>query len=85
MLVKNMWNLSRAGGKTDERWTGPYAIVNIHEKGLYRLRKLSDGKQLANNINESRLKPFYERKTEYSNGSSQNLGENRCWAARMKM
>ena len=52
VLVKNMRNLSRAGGKTDERWTGPYAIVNIHQKGLYRLRKLSDGKQLANNINE---------------------------------
>ena len=50
VLVKNMRNLSRAGGKTDEWWTGPYAIVNIHEKGLYRLRKSSDGKQLANNI-----------------------------------
>ena len=62
VLVKNMQNLSRAGGKTDERWTGPYAIVNIHEKGLYRLRKLSDGKQLANKINESRLKTFHERK-----------------------
>ncbi|KAL5491158.1 hypothetical protein EMCRGX_G016393 [Ephydatia muelleri] len=61
VLVKNMRNLSRAEGKTDERWTGPYAIVNIHEKRLYRLRKLSDGKQLANNINESRLKPFHER------------------------
>ena len=82
MLVKNMRNLSRAGGKTDERWTGPYAIVNIHEKGLYRLRKLSDGKQLANNINESRLKPFHERKTEYSNGSSQNLGEKQVLGSR---
>ena len=27
--MKNIRNLSRAGGKTDERWTGPYAIVNI--------------------------------------------------------
>ena len=82
MLVKNIRNLSRAGGKTDERWTGPYAIVNIHEKGLYRLRKLSDGKQLANNINESRLKPFHERKTEYSNGTSQNLGEKQVLGSR---
>eukprot|EP00731_Ephydatia_muelleri_P029862 Em0021g385a len=82
VLVKNMRNLSRAGGKTDEWWTGPYAIVNIHEKGLYRLRKLSDGKQLANNINESRLKPFHERITEYSNGSSQNLGEKQVLGSR---
>ena len=82
VLVKNMWNLSRARGKTDERWTGPYAIVNIHEKGLYRLRKLSDGKQLENNINESRLKPFHERKTEYSNGLSQNLGEKQVLGSR---
>ena len=42
--MKNMRILSRAGGKTEEQWTGPYAIVNIDEKGLYRLRKLSDGK-----------------------------------------
>ena len=75
MLVKIMRNLSRAGGKTDERWIGPYAIVNNHEKGLHRLRKLSDGKQLANKINESRLQPFHERKTEYCNGSSRNLDE----------
>ncbi|KAL5502510.1 hypothetical protein EMCRGX_G009300 [Ephydatia muelleri] len=46
------------------------------------LRKLSDGKQLANNINESRLKPFHERKTEYSNGSSQNLGEKQVLGSR---
>ena len=51
-------------------------------KGLYRLRKLSDGKQFANNINESRLKPFHERKTEYSNGSSQNLGEKQVVGSR---
>ena len=49
---------------------------------MHRLRKLSDGKQLANKINESRLKPFHERKTEYSNGSSQNLGENQVLGSR---
>ena len=34
VLLKNMRNLSRASGKTDKRWFGPYTIVKIHDKEL---------------------------------------------------
>ena len=72
VLVKNMRNLSRKGGKTDVRWTGPYSIIVIHEKGLYSLQNCK-GKTLAKKINGSRLKLYHERKGNCSNVSSQQV------------
>ncbi|KAL5510213.1 hypothetical protein EMCRGX_G005721 [Ephydatia muelleri] len=67
-----MWNLSRKGGKSEVRWTGPYSIIVIHEKGLYSLQNCN-GKTLAKKINGSRLKLYHERKGNCSNVSSQQL------------
>ena len=72
VLVKNMRNLSRKGGKPDVRWTGPYSIIVIHEKGLYSLQNYN-GKTLAKKINGSRLKLYHERKGNCSNVSSQQV------------
>ena len=55
VLVKNMQNVYRKGGESDVRWTGPYSIIVIHEKGLYSLQNCN-GKMLAKKINGSRLK-----------------------------
>ena len=72
VLVKNMKNLSRKGGKSDVRWTGPYSIIVIHEKGLYSLQNCN-GKMLAKKINGSRLKLYHEHKGNCSNVSSQQV------------
>ena len=69
MLVKHMGNLSRKGGKTDVRWTGPYSIIVIHEKGLYSLQ-ICNGKML---VNGSRHKLYHECKENCSNVSSQQV------------
>ena len=52
------------------RWTGPYSIIVIHEKGLYSLQ-ICNEKMLAKKINGSRLKLYHERKGNCSNVSSQ--------------
>ncbi|KAL5515577.1 hypothetical protein EMCRGX_G000762 [Ephydatia muelleri] len=67
-----MKNLSRKGGKSDVRWTGPYSIIVIHEKGLYSLQNCN-GKMLAKKINGSRLKLYHEHKGNCSNVSSQQV------------
>ena len=72
MLVKNMRNISRKGGKSYVRWTGPYSIIVIHEKGLYSLQNCN-GKMLAKKINGSRLKLYHKRKGNCSNVSSQQV------------
>ena len=43
---ENTRNLSSKGEKSDVRWTGPYSIIVIHEKGLYSLQNCN-GKTLA--------------------------------------
>ena len=70
--MKNMRNLNRKGGKSDVRWTGPYSIIVIYEKGLYSLQNCN-GKTLAKMINGSRLKLYNERKGNCSNVSSQQV------------
>ena len=76
VLVKNMRNLSRKGEKTDVRWTGPYSIIVIHEKGLYSLQ-ICNGIMLAKKINGSRHKLYHECKENCSNVSSQQVLEYR--------
>ena len=55
-----MRNLSRAHGKTDKRWFGPYTIVKIHDKELCSLKNKS---VLFRRVRGNRLTTFHERHT----------------------
>lgn len=45
VLVKNMKNNHRMGGKLDSRWIGPYVVSEKLAKGQYRLKN-KDGNVL---------------------------------------
>ena len=44
-MLKNMKNAHRMGGKMDEKWTGPYEVVESLSRGCYKL-KATSGKVL---------------------------------------
>jgi hypothetical protein len=67
VLVRNMRNVSRKGGKMDVRWTGPYVIAAHVGKGRYRLMEEQSGNPLKQAINSSRLKKYIERPTQEKN------------------
>ena len=45
VLLKNMKNSHRMGGKMDPKWIGPYSVIERVSKGRYKLCSLS-GKEL---------------------------------------
>ena len=59
MLLRNMRNEARKGGKLQQPWSGPYTISKVLPKGLYRLRN-QDGTELKTSYNSSRLKVYYQ-------------------------
>lgn len=61
VLRKNMVNTHRMGGKLDPKWFGPYKVVEITDKGLYRLQCHKSGKMLKQAISSLQLKPYIER------------------------
>ena len=67
VLVRNMRNVSRKGGKMDVRWTGPYVIAAHVGKGRYRLMEEKSGNPFKQAINSSRLKKYIERPTQEKN------------------
>ena len=38
MLLRNLRNEARKGGKLERAWSGPYTISKVLPKGLYNLR-----------------------------------------------
>ena len=59
VLLRNMRNEARKGGKLQQPWSGPYTISKVLPKGLYRLRN-QDGTELKTSYNSSRLKVYYQ-------------------------
>ena len=58
VLLRNLRNEARKGGKPERAWSGPYAISKVLPKGLYKL--LNDGGiELKASYNSSRLKVYY--------------------------
>lgn len=47
VLLKNLRNEARKGGKLERVWSGPYTISKVLPKGLHKLRK-EDGTDLKN-------------------------------------
>ena len=71
VLVKNMRNFDRKGGKMDTRWIGSYIITADVGKGRYGLLNQESGKHLAKTINSSRLKKYLERKPDEKSTETQ--------------
>ena len=58
MLLRNLRNEARKGGKLERAWSGPYTISEVFPKGLYNLRN-EDGIELKTSFDSSRLKINY--------------------------
>ena len=56
VLLKNMQNVDRKGGKMNTCWTGPYKITSYLGKGRFRLLNEETGKHIAKAFNRCRLK-----------------------------
>ena len=59
VLVKNMKNTHRMGGKLDIRWTGPYEVIDDIGKMRYKVKCKKTGKTLKQILHSSRLKHYY--------------------------
>lgn len=61
VLRKNMVNKHRMGGKLDPKWLGPYRVVEITKKGLYKLQCHKSNKMLKQAFPSLQLKQYIER------------------------
>ena len=59
VLLKNMANSHRMGGKLDCVYTGPYTVAEILDKGRYCLQN-ADGRKLKMLYNGVLLKEYVE-------------------------
>ena len=61
VLKKDFTRRKRKGGKLDEKWVGPYRIVNALGRGLYRLEDVADSKKVVSRVNGVHLKKYHVR------------------------
>ena len=76
VLVKNMKNTHRMGGKLDIRWTGPYEVVKDCGKMLYKLKFKKTGIALKQAVHCSRLKHYIHPACEVSQVSLDSIKSN---------
>lgn len=63
VLLRNMENDARKGGKLQQDWSGPYVISKVLPKGLY---KLKDGdRKLKRAYNSTRLKIYHHPRSTH--------------------
>ncbi|KAL5477308.1 hypothetical protein EMCRGX_G024090 [Ephydatia muelleri] len=62
VLMRNSAKDSKKGDKMAQRWLGPYKVVQILEKGVYKQQNPSTGKNLKKCVNGCRLKVFLKSK-----------------------
>ena len=70
VLLRNLWNEARKGGKLERAWSGPYTISKALPKGLYNLRN-EDGTELKTSFDSSRLKIYYHSVQSHPNTNTQ--------------
>ena len=58
VLVKDFHKKKKAGGKLHTRFTGPYEILGKANKGVYRLRSISDSSEKQ--VSGAHIKPYIE-------------------------
>eukprot|EP00731_Ephydatia_muelleri_P009172 Em0004g1510a len=71
VLLRNMRNLTRKGGKLKKEWSGTYVIDELCGKGLYRLKNES-GEILKKKYNSAQLKIYQQRQEYPAAGSDEN-------------
>lgn len=78
VLVRNMKNTHRMGGKLDIRWTGPYEVVEDCGKMRYKLKSRKAGNVLKTTVHCSRLKHYIHPASEEQDDEKQeDTGEER--------
>ena len=60
VLKKDFSRKKRKGGKLDEKWLGPFTIVGMLGRGLYRLQAV-DTTDIIPRVNGVHLKPYLTR------------------------
>ena len=70
VLLRNLRNEARKGGKLERAWSGPYTISKVLPKGLYNLRN-EDGTELKTSFDSSRLKIYYHSVQSHPNTNTQ--------------
>jgi len=58
VLLKNMRNNARKGGKLEKSWSGPYTVSSVLPKGLYKLQN-EHIDELKTSFNSTRLKTYF--------------------------
>ena len=63
--VKNSHQDSKKGDKMKHKWSGPYEVCDVLDKGVYHLMN-SKGKVLKKGVNQCRLKQYYSTSSDKS-------------------
>ena len=59
VMLKNMKNEARKGGKLEQAWSGTYTVSRVLPKGVYKLRN-DDGTELKTSYNSTRVKVYFQ-------------------------
>lgn len=57
VLKKDFSRKKRKGGKLDEKWLGPFTIIGVLGRGLYRLQAVNST-EIIPRVNGVHLKPY---------------------------
>ncbi len=57
-MLKNSKKESKKGDKLKARWTGPYEIHEVLDKGVCKIKNTKSEKILATAVNQARLKVY---------------------------
>ena len=58
VLKKDFTRRKRKGGKLDEEWDGPYRVLRVLGRGLYRLENVADPKKVIPRVKGVHLKKY---------------------------
>ena len=72
VLLRNLRNEVRKGGKLERAWSGPYTISKVLPKGFYKLLN-EDGTELKTSFNSSRLKVYYHPVQSHPNTNASEM------------
>ena len=72
VMLKNMQNAHRMGGKMDLTWKGPYTIQKMVGKGRYQL-KTKNGQVLKKLYNGILLKEYYSTGADHQSTTPEKI------------
>ncbi|XP_050709511.1 uncharacterized protein LOC126994271 [Eriocheir sinensis] len=60
VLKRNLRNETRKGGIMEQKWTGPYKVLDIDSSNRVALEAVSNGKKLKSRTPYNNLRPFLQ-------------------------